>query len=138
MFRIKVCIKCDWKFHDFLNKQTTFYKYVSNISIWNNVQHINLSTGLLLSLLAAFFVDKTTFFSIFFLKFIIWSFINKNKNWTRVNGGVYSIYDMRVYIIYGNLGLYNNNIGTTKIEIMEIDIGNAIYRFWYNIHVANY
>ena len=66
MFHIKFCVKCDWNFRGFLKIHITFYKHVSNINICNNIQQNYLPIKLLRNLLAAFFIAKIRFLSIFF------------------------------------------------------------------------
>ena len=66
MFDIKFYVKCNQNFGGFLSIHITFYKHIFNINNGDNLHKKYLSIELLLSFLAAFFVEETRFLSIFF------------------------------------------------------------------------
>ena len=66
MFYIKFCVKYGSNFGCFLKIHIAFYKHILHINNGNNAQKHYLPIKLLLNLLAASFVEKTRYLSIFF------------------------------------------------------------------------
>ena len=66
VFCVKFYVRCNWNFGGFLKAHIAFYKHILNINNRNDAQHNYPLIELLLNFLAAFFVEKTKFLSIFF------------------------------------------------------------------------
>ena len=78
MFHIKFYAKYNWNFGGFLRLYNVWHKYTLNISNTKNAQQNYLSIELLPSLLAAFFVEKIGFVSIFFqIQNLGWGYIRE-------------------------------------------------------------